>query len=90
MIPCGVVATGEECVAFRLWVDGLPEEDNGALIQLREAGFVYHLGELRWQLRRALRDGGAEPVVRIVGQHVLDLLAARRGAACFFLEEGVG
>jgi hypothetical protein len=87
-VPAGVVAAGRECAAFRLWIDGLPEPGNSALLQLRQYGFVYDLPELEAELRRALQDGPAGPLARIVGQRVLDLVAAHPGAVCFFLEEG--
>jgi hypothetical protein len=86
--PAGIVASGTECAAFRLWIDDLPEEGSGALLQLRQYGFVYDLSELEAQLFCALRDGPAGPLARIVGQRVLDLLAAHPSAVCFFLEEG--
>ena len=33
-LPAGPVAAGRECLAFRLWVDGLAEQGNEALLQL--------------------------------------------------------
>jgi hypothetical protein len=87
-VSAGVVAAGRECAAFRQWIDGLPEPGNGALLQLRQYGFVYDLCELEAALRRALRDGPAGPLARLVGQRVLDLVTAHPGAVCFFLEEG--
>jgi hypothetical protein len=87
-VPAGVVASGRECAAFRQWIDELPGEGLGALLQLRQYGFVYDLGELEAQLFRALRDRPAGPLARIVGQRVLNLLAAHPSAVCFFLEEG--
>jgi hypothetical protein len=86
-LPAGAVASGKECSAFRLWIDGLPARGNDALLQLRSCGFSYDLDNLRAQLFRALRDGPAGPLARIVGQRVLDLLAAHRDAVCFLLEE---
>lgn len=88
--PPSVVATGRESAAFRLWVDDLPEEGNEALMQLRACGFAYDLAQLQQQLLQALRAAPAGPMTRIVGQRVLDLLAAHRGASCFVLEERGG
>jgi hypothetical protein len=85
--PGSVVAAGWECAAFRLWIDDLPEEGHYALMQLRGCGFSYDLIELETQLSRALQEGPAGPLARIVGQRVLDLLAAHHDAACFLLEE---
>ncbi len=85
--PAGVVATGRECAAFRLWIDDLPAEGYGALLQLRACGFAYDLIDLETQLIHALRKRQAGPLARIVGQRLLDLLADHHDAACFFLEE---
>jgi hypothetical protein len=81
------VAAGRECAAFRLWIDDLPEEGYYALMQLRGCGFSYDLIELETQLIRALQEGPAGPLARIVGQRVLNLLAAHHDAVCFLLEE---
>jgi hypothetical protein len=82
------VAVGQECRAFRLWVDGLPEKGHEALMQLRRHGFAYDLDGLEAELRRALRTEVTGPISRVVGQRLLRVLAARDGASCFLLEEG--
>jgi hypothetical protein len=87
LAPAGVVASGRECTAFRLWIDDLPLEGYGVLQQLRGCGFAYDLIDLETQLIHALRAGPAGPLARIVGQRLLDLLAGHHDAACFFLEE---
>ena len=85
--PAGVVAAGIECTAFRRWIDDLPVEGYGVLMQLRGCGFAYDLIDLETQLIHALRQGPAGPLARIVGQRLLDLLAVHHDAICFFLEE---
>jgi hypothetical protein len=87
-IPAGVVASGQECTSFRIWIDSLPQAGTDALIQLREYGFVYDLDGLEAQLLHALHNGHAGPLTRIVGQRLLNLLAAHSGAVCLLLEEG--
>jgi hypothetical protein len=87
-IPAGVVAADRECMAFRGWIDNLSPTGADALIQLRECGFVYDLDSLEAQLVRALNAGPTGPLTRIVGQRLLDLLAAHTGAVCLLLEEG--
>jgi hypothetical protein len=87
-IPAGVVATGQECAAFRVWIDSLPPSGIDALIQLREYGFVYDLDGLEAQVLQALHNGPAGPVTRIVAQRLLNLLATHAGAVCLLLEEG--
>jgi hypothetical protein len=87
-VPAGTVAAGQECAAFRLWIDDLPAAGNDALLQLRGCGFAYDLAELEAQLRQALRCGPAGPMARIVGKRVLNLLANHHNAVCFLLEEG--
>ncbi len=87
-VAAGDVALGRECAAFRLWIDDLPAQGNDALMQLRGCGFAYDLASLKEQLLRALRDGPAGPLARIVGQRVLSLLSTHPDAICFFLEEG--
>jgi hypothetical protein len=62
-------------------------EGNGELMQLRGCGFSYDIDELEAELFRALREGPAGPLARIVGQRLLDLLADHRDAACMFMEE---
>jgi hypothetical protein len=86
-IPAGVVASGRECTSFRVWIDGLPQSGSDALIQLREYGFVYDLDGLETQLQRALNNGPAGPLTRIVAQRLLNLLATHSGAVCLLLEE---
>jgi hypothetical protein len=84
--PAGDVAVGGECAAFRSWVEALPPQGNHAILQLRELGFTYDLGELESQLRRALRLQPAGPLVWRVGQRVLELLAMHRNSGCFLLD----
>jgi hypothetical protein len=84
LICAGVVAAEEECAAFRLWADGLPAKGHEALTQLRQYGFVYDLGRLEAELKRALPHAS---LVRTAGQRLLGLLARGRGAACFLLGE---
>jgi hypothetical protein len=81
----GAVAVGGECMAFRCWVDELPSQGNEAILQLRQYGFTYDLRELEAQLRRALRQGPAGPLARLVGQRVLAILAVHGNAGCFLL-----
>jgi len=51
----GVVATGRECAAFRLWVDALPVQGYWTLMQVRNYGFADDLIELaRRDLKRAM------------------------------------
>jgi hypothetical protein len=83
----GVVAAGPECAAFRAWVDALSAQA-GALRQLRCHGFTYDPEALGRELAQALAGGPPGAAARLVGQRLLALLAARRGAACFLLEEG--
>jgi hypothetical protein len=87
-IPAGVLAADREYTSFRGWIDNLPPTGADALIQLREYGFVYDLDGLETQLLRALNSGPTGPLTRIVGQRLLDLLAAHAGAVCLLLEEG--
>jgi hypothetical protein len=82
-----ILAMGREGAAFRFWVDSLPTEGNEELMQLRGCGFSYDIDELEAELFRALRDGPAGPLARIVGQRLLDLLADHRDAACIFMEQ---
>ena len=84
----GVLAAGPECQAFRAWVDALSAEVAGALRQLRCHGFTYDVTALQRELAQALAGGPSGPLARLVGQRLLALLASRRGAACFLLEEG--
>jgi hypothetical protein len=86
VMPAGDVAVGGECAAFRSWVDGLPPQGHDAILQLRQSGFTYDLGELEAQLRRALRLQSAGPIAWRVGQRVLELLAMHRNADCFLLD----
>jgi hypothetical protein len=81
----GAVAVGGECTAFRCWIDGLPPQGNDAILQLRQSGFTYDLGALDAQLRRALQQGPAGPLVRLVAQRLLTLLAVHRNAGCLLL-----
>jgi hypothetical protein len=88
VVPAGAVATGLECDAFRRWIDGLQEEGNEALVQVRQWGFTYDLSALQVQLRRALEANPPEGLAGWgVGRRLLELLARLQGAVCFLLEE---
>jgi hypothetical protein len=91
VVSAGAVATGLECDAFRRWIDGLQEEGNEALVQVRQWGFTYDLSALQVQLRRALEANPPEGLAGWgVGRRLLELLARLQGAACFLLEEAGG
>jgi hypothetical protein len=83
----GIVAVGRQGAAFRQWIDALPRESYTALVRLRWDGFAYDLVELEMQLLQALQAEPVGPLTQIVGQRLLELLAAHHDAACFFLEE---
>jgi hypothetical protein len=88
VVPAGAVAKGLECDAFRTWIDGLTEEGNEALVQVRQWGFTYDLTALQTQLRRALEANPPNGLMgRIVARRLLELLGRLQGAVCFLLEE---
>jgi hypothetical protein len=83
-----VVAAGRKSAAFRRWIDELSAQGYPALTQLRRDGFIDDLGLLETELRRALQKEPVGPLTQMVGQRLLDLLAAHRDSVCLFLEEG--
>jgi hypothetical protein len=83
------VATGLECDDFRCWIDGLKEEGNEALVQLRQWGFTYDLSALQLQLRRALQASPPQGTAgRGVGRRLLELLARLQGGAASSSKKG--
>jgi hypothetical protein len=88
VVPAGTVAPALECDAFRTWIDGLKEEGNEALVQVRQWGFTDELSALQTQLRRALEATPPNGLMGlIVAWRLLTLLGRLQGAVCFLLEE---